>query len=119
MRAIEDTSAGPYSINANFTTDDVSSVDSEDLTGGSTSRLSVITRNDGTAMLSGRVARATSVVVVLGDLNARDIRRVYAGRLDAGEFQLPLDLSGLAAGTYLIRLEGEGVRLGRTVQVGY
>lgn len=117
VQAVQDTTAGPYSINANFTTDAVSSVPAEELSSGSALSLRVVMTESGSALLRGRLDRNVTARVDISDLTGRMVRRFDSRAFDAGDFMLPLDLSGLAAGTYLIRLHGEGLNLARPIQV--
>jgi peptidyl-prolyl cis-trans isomerase B (cyclophilin B) len=117
VRALEDTAAGTFSSNSTFTVAGPTSVDREIRPSLAAPELVMGAPGSGTATFIVSLEHGAELRVIITDIGGRDLRQVHAGMLGAGVHRFPLDLSELPAGTYLIRLEQEGVSAARTFQV--
>ncbi len=69
------------------------------------------------ATLELAIDRATSARAALFDLEGRRLRPLFDGYLESGHHRLELDLSGIADGVYLVRLETDGGSATRSIVV--
>ena len=63
------------------------------------------------------LGRAQRVRAAVYDVTGREVARLFDGALPAGEARFDVPLSGLAAGVYLVRVDGETVRVARSLVV--
>ena len=87
---------------------------------GETVRLDAISPNPlrGRAEVAFTVAETQSVQVSLYDVMGRRVQEVFAGTASAGDaVRAPVDASDLAAGVYVVVLQGESVRASQQVTV--
>ncbi|MCW5900317.1 MAG: hypothetical protein KIT10_13705 [Flavobacteriales bacterium] len=71
----------------------------------------------GGGWVSFTLDHSAALRLVMRDMQGREVGSRSHGTLGKGSHQMPVDVSGLAAGTYLLGLEGEGIRLVRTIVV--
>ncbi len=69
----------------------------------------------GLATVALTLDAASETRVVVYDVLGRQVATLYAGDLSAGAHRFAFDAAGLPSGLYLVRVEGDGVRLSRRV----
>ncbi len=69
------------------------------------------------ATLELAIDRATPARAALFDVEGRRLRPLFDGYLESGHHRLELDLSGIADGVYLVRLETDGGSATRSIVV--
>jgi len=63
------------------------------------------------------LAQRGEVDVVLYDVSGRAVMSLYSGDRDAGAFEIPVDLSGIASGTYYVAISVPGALVQRPLTV--
>jgi hypothetical protein len=71
----------------------------------------------GEATIAYRLAKGGEMELSLYDVNGVLVRQLETGYRESGAHQVRVDLSGLASGQYVYRLNADGVTLSRTVTV--
>jgi peptidyl-prolyl cis-trans isomerase B (cyclophilin B) len=115
VRALDDTASGSFSSGSSFTISATSAVERE--TFSSVSEMELVVGGADRATLRLTLRRDADMRLVISDLLGHDLAVIHDGRFTAGERSIPIDLSALAAGTYLLRLSSEHGSISRTFQV--
>jgi hypothetical protein len=63
------------------------------------------------------LAQRGQVDVVLYDANGRAVATLYSGERSAGAFEVPMDLTGIASGTYYVAISVPGALVQRPLTV--